>query len=203
MRRPAVPLLIALAAAALAVWRRSRRRAAALPAVPQTPAAPAAPAPRALARAPRLLEAPAPVAAAAEPTAAGDMDTAPARTPVAAAHPTVKPHPEVERETRLRFARSGPRFVSIAWWAVDDPPPEDATELPIRFQLAAGGAMRLDRIDVRETGSQVFVTVLAWWEPSPGDPRGSATEDHDATVTLAQPLGDRALVHAPHDHPSA
>ncbi|ADB52927.1 hypothetical protein Cwoe_4514 [Conexibacter woesei DSM 14684] len=123
--------------------------------------------------------------------------------PVAAADRTPKTHPQVEGERRHRFARSGPRFVSIAWWAVDDPPPADATELRIRFALARGDAMRLDRIDVRETGSQVFVTVLAWWEPSPGDPRGGTTDDHDATVTLERPLGDRALVHAPHDHPSA
>lgn len=65
--------------------------------------------------------------------------------------------------------------------------------------------MELARVDVRETASQVFVTVLARWEPSTGEVATSPAADvgrkREATASLRDPLGDRALVHAPHDAP--
>ncbi len=60
--------------------------------------------------------------------------------------------------------------------------------------------MELARVDVRETASQVFVTVLARWRPH--DAAGKQPEPdlkRTATAALGAPLGDRALVHAPHD----
>lgn len=111
------------------------------------------------------------------------------------------PNPQVEPENRPPSVR----FLSIPWSPHPDPPPPDSTELKIHCTLTSEG-MELARVDVRETASQVFVTVLARWEPGaePGDtndddaPRGRKRE---ATATLREPLGERALVHAPHDAP--
>lgn len=66
--------------------------------------------------------------------------------------------------------------------------------------------MELARVDVRETASQVFVTVLARWEPPTDEaaattPTASSGRKREATASLRNPLGDRALVHAPHDTP--
>jgi hypothetical protein len=60
--------------------------------------------------------------------------------------------------------------------------------------------MELDRVDAQETPTQVFVTVLMRWRPPAGG--WFALEQRDeAVVPLAQPLGERELVHAPVDGP--
>lgn len=90
-------------------------------------------------------------------------------------------------------------FRSVAWTLLDGEPVPDATELRIGFSLVARYES-LARIDVRETASQVFVTVLARFEPPAGGWFGYA-EARQATVALEAPLGDRALVHAPAQEP--
>ncbi|MDW5593124.1 hypothetical protein VSS74_02160 [Conexibacter stalactiti] len=99
------------------------------------------------------------------------------------------------------------RFLSIPWSPHPDPPPAGTTELRLHCTLTAEG-MELARVDVRETASQVFVTVLARWAPAAA-PGGAASEvaaapasrKREATATLREPLGERTLVHAPHDAP--
>jgi len=90
-------------------------------------------------------------------------------------------------------------FRSVAWTLLDGDPAPDATELRIGFSLVARYES-LARIDVRETASQVFVTVLSRFEPPAGGWFAYA-EAHKATVALEAPLGDRALVHAPAQGP--
>jgi hypothetical protein len=166
MRRRVVPALIALLAVGLALWQRSRRRAARLLDVAEQRATPVSAAPKALPAAARLLE-------------AGRID------PPRRSMPTT-------------------RFLSIPWSPHPDPPLPHTTELQIHCTLTSEG-MELARVDVRETASHVFVTVLARWEPSGPDPDGTHASDRgrkrEATATLRAPLGDRALVHAPHDEP--
>lgn len=203
MRRRLVPVLLALLAVAVAAWRFSRRRAAALLGPADAPAHAESGTRTLRLASPLLLEAGAP------PSSTDDAEIADAtgdRVNI--------PHPQVEREERAyepegRGYDPAPRFVSLAWTAADAQPGAETTELRVRFGLVPG-EMRLDRIDVRETASQVFVTVLAWWEPPAAPP---AEADRDAgtvpsderieTVALREPLGDRTLVHAPHDHPPA
>jgi hypothetical protein len=92
-----------------------------------------------------------------------------------------------------------PRFLSIPWSTHPDPPPPETTELQIHCTLTSA-SMELARIDVRETASQVFVTVLARWRPhAPGEQPQTPDLKRTATAALDAPLGDRALVHAPHD----
>jgi len=78
---------------------------------------------------------------------------------------------------------AGPRFVSVPWTLVEAP--EDQPELRIR---APGGG----RVDVRETPTQVFVTVIAGGETSDASP-------DPTVVALSRPLGARELIHAPVD----
>lgn len=108
-------------------------------------------------------------------------------------------------ERRRPTAASRGRFLSIPWSPHPDPPPAGTTELRLHCTLTAEG-MELARVDVRETASQVFVTVLARWAPGePGDAPAAGTaltgRKREATATLRQPLGERTLVHAPHDDP--
>ena len=88
----------------------------------------------------------------------------------------------------------GPRFVSVPWEPVA--PPGEDLELAIR--LTRSEQMTLDRVDVRETPTQVFVTVIARWEPPAGG-RFAFDIEETATVTLSAPLGDRELVHGATD----
>lgn len=88
-----------------------------------------------------------------------------------------------------------PRFVSIPWTIGDAP--ADAPELTIRFARDAG--MELDRVDVQETPTQVFVTVLVRWQPPAGGGAPAWDAAEEATVPLAAPLGERELIHAPVD----
>lgn len=90
-------------------------------------------------------------------------------------------------------------FRSVAWTPLDGDPAPEATELRIGFSLVARYES-LARIDVRETASQVFVTVLSRFEPPAGGWFPYA-EAHKATVALEAPLGDRTLVHAPAQEP--
>jgi hypothetical protein len=113
----------------------------------------------------------------------------------------ISPNPQVEPE-RSSDTR---RFLSIPWSPHPDPPQAGSTELRIHCTLTSEG-MELARVDVRETASQVFVTVLAQWapeDPHPAAHAGTAPtgRKREATATLREPLGDRALVHAPHDAP--
>jgi hypothetical protein len=87
-----------------------------------------------------------------------------------------------------------PRFLSVRWTLVEAPDGEP--ELAIRYERSEH--MALDRIDVQETATQVFVTVLARWTPPAGGWLVWNVET-DATVALNRPLGDRELVHAPVD----
>ncbi len=87
-----------------------------------------------------------------------------------------------------------PRFVSVPWTLTAAP--ESRSELTLRY--ACPGHMQLDRIDARETPSQVFVTVLLSRQPPMAD--GLAPlQEHEAVIALSGPLGTRALVHAPVD----
>ncbi|HST41558.1 MAG TPA: hypothetical protein VLK58_18715 [Conexibacter sp.] len=119
----------------------------------------------------------------------------------------MEPRPPVERPEPPSAAARG-RFLSIPWSPHPDPPPSDTTELRLHCTLTADG-MELARVDVRETASQVFVTVLARWAPAPPPGDGEASSQtptgrkREATATLREPLGERALVHAPHDEPPA
>jgi len=109
------------------------------------------------------------------------------------------PQPQVEPEPSV-IMEPTPRFLSIPWSTSPDPPPPSATELQLHCTLTSP-AMELARVDVRETASQVFVTVLARWRPRAEElqPSDAADLKRTATATLKAPLGDRALVHAPHD----
>jgi hypothetical protein len=97
---------------------------------------------------------------------------------------------------------SATRFLSIPWSPHPDPPPPETIELRLHCTLTAE-SMELARVDVRETASQVFVTVLARWAPAPepADAPSPTGRKREATATLREPLGDRTLVHAPHDDP--
>jgi hypothetical protein len=89
-----------------------------------------------------------------------------------------------------------PRFLSVPWTLADAP--ADRPELTVRF--ARDAHMELDRVDVQETPTQVFVTVLVRWHPPAGHggpPASDAAEE--TTVPLAAPLGERELIHAPTD----
>jgi hypothetical protein len=108
------------------------------------------------------------------------------------------PQPQVEPEPAM-VMEPVPRFLSIPWSTSPDPPPPSATELRLHCTLTSP-AMELARVDVRETASQVFVTVLARWRPRAEEaPSGGTDLKRTATAKLRAPLGDRALVHAPHD----
>lgn len=183
MRRRVVPALIALLAAALAAWRRTSGRVAEhAPALTAEPAT-ALPEPVRQLQAAVLGPDDEVAAEGAEPTA---PQTAEPESPTASPTPRASAPPA-----------DGPRFVSIPWTLVGADEQQDQQELPIRFTLL-GGRMELDRIDVRETDSQVFVTVLARYEPTQaGRAQPNYGVARDATLRLAKPLGDRALVHAP------
>jgi len=190
MRRRVLPLLLTAAAAVVALVRRSRRREA----VAQ----------------PRYVDSPPSVAleaastpdeaAIAEPTADHDIVPDPQVEGEGTSRPSeddrLAQHnaaPELAPATRP--ATSSP-FRSVAWQLLgEEPPAAEATELRIGFSLV-GRYESLARVDVRETDSQVFVTVLARFDPPEGGWFAYA-EAHQATVTLSRPLGDRALVHAP------
>src|SRR5215207_10408043 len=60
---------------------------------------------------------------------------------------------------------SGPRFLSAPWTLTAEPP-ADRAELAIRY--SGGEHLELDRIDVQETPTQVFLTVLLRWLPPAG-----------------------------------
>jgi hypothetical protein len=92
----------------------------------------------------------------------------------------------------------GPRFVSAPWRLTTEAS-EDRAELSIRYR--GGEHMELDRIDVQETPTQVFVTVLMRWRPPAGG-RLAWDREHDATAPLSRPLGARELLHAPVDEPT-
>jgi hypothetical protein len=86
-----------------------------------------------------------------------------------------------------------PRFVSVAWELVAAP--QEQPELAIRCHQ--DDALVLDRVDVQETPTQVFVTALARQQPRTGEePVRSGV---DATVALSRPLGTRELIHTPVD----
>ncbi len=113
--------------------------------------------------------------------------------------PQVEREPAGVMEPAAPVMETAPRFLSIPWSTYPDPPPPDTTELQIHCTLTSA-AMELARVDVRETGSQVFVTVLARWRPPDAALPPSAPDlKRTATAALQAPLGDRALVHAPHD----
>jgi hypothetical protein len=88
------------------------------------------------------------------------------------------------------------RFVSVPWTLVAAS--EAEPRLTIRY--VGDARMELDRVDAQETPTQVFVTVLMRRRAPVGDKLASAQE-HEAVVPLAQPLGERELVHAPVDDP--
>ncbi|HEX7291408.1 MAG TPA: hypothetical protein VF250_09810 [Conexibacter sp.] len=90
----------------------------------------------------------------------------------------------------------GMRFLSVPWELVAAP--ADEPSLTIRY--AGDEHMELDRVDARETPTQVFLTVLTRWQ-APGGGWFAFERRHEAAVALAQPLGGRALVHAPVDEP--
>ena len=107
------------------------------------------------------------------------------------ARAAVLPAPVAERPA-LPAAQS---FLSVPWTLVEAP--EDAAELAIRAEIAE--RLTLDRVDVQETPTQVFVTVLVRPQAA-AEPAGEHGAT-DTTVTLSRPLGERELIHAPADPP--
>lgn len=87
----------------------------------------------------------------------------------------------------------GPRFVSVAWTLAA--PPNDRPELAVRCRQ--DDRLVLDRVDVQETPTQVFLTAIARQQPRTGEepPR----TDAEATVALSRPLGTRELIATPVD----
>jgi hypothetical protein len=85
------------------------------------------------------------------------------------------------------------RFVSVAW--VLAAPPGEHPELTIRCHQ--DDALALDRVDVQETPTQVFVTAIARRDRSgPADPPRKPTQE---TAALSRPLGERELIATPVD----
>ena len=86
-----------------------------------------------------------------------------------------------------------PRFVSVAWTLAA--PPNDRPELAVRCRQ--DDQLVLDRVDVQETPTQVFLTAIARQQPRTGEepPR----TDAEATVALSRPLGTRELIATPVD----
>jgi hypothetical protein len=104
------------------------------------------------------------------------------------------PNPLPQSPAPLPALPPGPRFVSVDWTLVEAI--EDGARLAIRYECLPD--MELDRIDVQETPTQVFVTVLMRWQPPAGGWFVSP-EQRDARVELGRPLGERELIHAPSD----
>ena len=104
------------------------------------------------------------------------------------ARSAVLPAPAVERAA----LPAAPSFLSVPWTLVAAP--EDAAELAIQLDIPA--PLVLDRVDVQETPTQVFVTVIAREATEETEPGDGA-----ATVALSRPLGERELIHAPADPP--
>ena len=96
--------------------------------------------------------------------------------------------------TRLALPASETRFVSVPWTLVAAP----ADEPRLAIRCVGDEHMELDRIDAQETPTQVFVTALMRWQPPAGGHFAFARK-HETDVPLAQPLGERELVHAPVD----
>jgi hypothetical protein len=105
--------------------------------------------------------------------------------------PLAAPPPRIEP---VALPEGPPGFVSIPWTLVASPP--DRPELRLRY--ACTEQMELDRVDARETPSQVFVTVLMHRRSTAGG-GPAAEQEHETVVALSGPLGSRALVHAPVD----
>ncbi len=113
------------------------------------------------------------------------------RTAIAPGAPAALPPPLPS----LPAANGDERFVSVPWVALDPAPGRD--ELLVRYRAPA--AATLDRVDVQETDTQLFVTVLVRTHTQALD--AGATEA-TARVALRAPLGERALVPAPLDWPA-
>jgi hypothetical protein len=88
----------------------------------------------------------------------------------------------------------GPSFVSVPW----EPTAAAAEDRELAIRLTRSEQMTLDRVDVRETPTQVFVTVIARWDAAAGG-RFAFDVEEPATVTLRGPLGERELVHGATD----
>jgi hypothetical protein len=88
-----------------------------------------------------------------------------------------------------------PRFVSVPWQLAAEPG-DDEDELSISY--ARDEHMAPDRIDVLETPTQVFVTVIVSWLPPAGG-WFAWREQEQATVQLRAPLAGRELIHAATD----
>jgi hypothetical protein len=119
------------------------------------------------------------------------------RPPLAASRPsTARPMPPASVATSRAPASDAPptRFRSVRWELVAAP--ADRAELTLAH--AAGAHLRSSRIDVRETPSQVFVTVLVEARADTPAPDAPATRA-EATIPLSRPLGGRELVPAPTD----
>src|SRR5215208_1758052 len=108
-----------------------------------------------------------------------------------AAHAPLAAPPRV---APVALLEAPPPFASVPWTLAAAP--EDRAELTLRY--ACPGHMRLDRIDARETPSQVFVTVLMRRQAPTGEGLPQQQE-REAVIALSGPLGARALVHAPVD----
>jgi hypothetical protein len=120
----------------------------------------------------------------------------PALPPAQAALPAPEPPSAAPTPAPPPPPASAMRFLSVPWELVAAP----ADEPSLTIRCAGDEHMKLDRVDVQETPTQVFVTVLMRWQP-PGGGWFAFEQPHEAAVALAQPLGGRELVHAPVDEP--
>ncbi len=89
-------------------------------------------------------------------------------------------------------------FVSVPWELVVAP--ADESSMTIRYR--ADPDLELDRIDAQETPTQLFVTVLMRRRQPPSGETAALGDEHEASVALSRPLGERELIHAPVDEPN-
>jgi hypothetical protein len=118
------------------------------------------------------------------------------RRRTAAPQPATSPAPAMPRPASppTPAEAAAPRFLSVGWALVEAP--AERAALTIAYELDE--RVQLDRVDVRETPTQVFITVLVRAAAPAARPHASATRA-EATVPLSRPLGSRELIHAPTD----
>ncbi|HMJ03941.1 MAG TPA: hypothetical protein VK506_13455 [Conexibacter sp.] len=115
----------------------------------------------------------------------------PLDAPARRSDPGLPPVEAASSEPAAGASRSG--YVSVAWTLVSAP--ADRAELALRCHQ--DDELALERVDVQETPSQVFVTALA--QHLPRDRDEPARGEADAIVVLSHPLGARELIPAPVD----
>ncbi len=84
-------------------------------------------------------------------------------------------------------------YASVPWRLAEQP----AADATLAIRCHQDDQLVLDRVDVQETPTQVFVTALARRQPRRGDE--PARQAVQASVLLSRPLGGRELIATPVD----